>query len=414
MDERHQIEELQRALAALKQDYESKKVFLLGLDQALDLSEHVERLQREIAKLNIEYQDKRRFLDELVDSTTLRERNDWQALGIYELSFSYETSVAYKVAIQNVVTRRKEMIRRKQAATCATVWRVNNSIKDGQLATDLSIKFTLRAFNNECEAILSRLRWNNFDLCAAAIRKAYGDINRLKQAEHISIADSYLQLWIYQLQLTFEQAQKVQAEKEEARRVREIEREKLKVERELEQALNDTEKEQERYRAVLAQARDELGADHSDQLKERVADLEIKLAQITKRRERALSMAQLTRSGYIYVISNLGSFGETVFKIGMTRRLDPMERIRELGDASVPFAFDVHAIIWTTDAPALEARLHQRLHSHRVNQVNYRKEFFRAEIGVIRHVVLECVPDASFDDRIEAAQFGATVARLAG
>lgn len=122
-------------------------------------------------------------------------------------------------------------------------------------------------------------------------------------------------------------------------------------------------------------------------LQEKVTALEQKLQEALTMKERALSMAQQTRVGYVYVISNTRSFGEDIYKIGMTRRLEPMDRVRELSDASVPFAFDVHYMIYTDDAPKLEAQLHQRFADSRINADNYRKEFFRVSLTEITEVL---------------------------
>ncbi len=121
----------------------------------------------------------------------------------------------------------------------------------------------------------------------------------------------------------------------------------------------------------------------------------------------------MTRSGHVYVISNVGSFGEHVYKIGMTRRLDPMDRIRELGDASVPFQFDVHAIIYSDDAPALESELHKAFDGQRVNRVNERKEFFRVPIEQIATTVREQRGEIEITLTAEAAEYRMTQAILA-
>ncbi len=135
-----------------------------------------------------------------------------------------------------------------------------------------------------------------------------------------------------------------------------------------------------------------------------------KLTEAEAKNQRALSMAQQTRSGHVYIISNLGSFGEDVLKIGMTRRLEPDDRIKELSDASVPFSFDVHAMIRSDDAPALERLLHERFDDLRVNKVNYRKEFFRVPIQRLREFVAEKTLEATFTMTAEAREYRETVA----
>jgi hypothetical protein len=133
--------------------------------------------------------------------------------------------------------------------------------------------------------------------------------------------------------------------------------------------------------------------------------LEAKLAEVREEKERARAMAELTRAGYVYIITNVGSFGEGVVKIGMTRRVDPNDRVKELGDASVPFLFDTHALIYSEDAPALESALHRRFEAGRVNKANYRKEFFRADIAEVKGAVEELAPDAVFIEDAVAADY---------
>lgn len=134
------------------------------------------------------------------------------------------------------------------------------------------------------------------------------------------------------------------------------------------------------------------------------------MAEVRASKERALSMAEQTKRGYVYVISNLGSFGENIYKIGLTRRLDPMDRVRELGDASVPFPFDVHAMIFSEDAPKLEATLHQRFSDKRVNMINNRKEFFNVSLKEIADVVAEYNATIEFTLLAEASDYRQTLA----
>jgi len=152
-------------------------------------------------------------------------------------------------------------------------------------------------------------------------------------------------------------------EREEQRLMKERIREEERAQREFEKAQKDAEKEQETLRKAMEKARREVDKATSEdraKLEEKLRELTEKLRVAEEKNKRALSMAQQTKSGYVYIISNIGSFGEDVYKIGMTRRLEPLDRVRELGDASVPFEFDVHALIPSEDAPALEHALHQK------------------------------------------------------
>lgn len=185
------------------------------------------------------------------------------------------------------------------------------------------------------------------------------------------------------LKQAHEAAIKAEAEKQRQAEIKAQIREEEKRQREIDKAIRDAEKEEKLKRRALEEAIKLLGDTHSEQLEQ----LKAELADAEAKMQRTMSMAQQTKAGHIYVISNIGSFGRDVFKVGMTRRLEPMDRVRELGDASVPFGFDVHAMISSDDAPALEAALHRELNDYRVNKVNLRKEYFRTDINQIINAV---------------------------
>lgn len=190
--------------------------------------------------------------------------------------------------------------------------------------------------------------------------------------------------------LTHEYENKKREEKEEQRRIREQMREEEKVRRELERAQREADEDEKQYQKALRKAQEDLkvaSTDDIDRLTEKIKLLETRLEEAHQKKERAISMAQLTKVGHIYIISNIGSFGEDVFKIGMTRRLEPLDRVRELGDASVPFQFDVHAIIYSDNAPQLEYDLHRRFEDKRVNRVNGRKEFFKVSLTEVQEYI---------------------------
>jgi hypothetical protein len=145
----------------------------------------------------------------------------------------------------------------------------------------------------------------------------------------------------------------------------------------------------------------------------RIQELEANLAAAHDRKERAIAQAQLTKVGHVYVISNVGAFGEGVLKIGLTRRLEPEERVRELGDASVPFPFDIHALLYSENAPELETKLHNHFWDRRVNWANNRKEFFRVSLEEVTAAVRECGLSAEVLALPEAKEYRQTVAAIA-
>jgi hypothetical protein len=228
---------------------------------------------------------------------------------------------------------------------------------------------------------------NHITALDTRIETSHEQINRLGQSWYCAITNKYLENRIEELRLSYTYEEAKQKEKEEQAQIREQMREEERAIREIEKAREQAEKEEVKYADMLEKAilEAQRGTDQDkEKLKEKIVRLQELLAEAGANRQRAISRAQMTRSGYVYVISNVGSFGEHVYKIGMTRRIEPLDRVRELGGASVPFPFDVHALIFTEDAPSLENILHKRFNLRRVNLENMKKEFFRVSIEEIR------------------------------
>lgn len=317
------------------------------------------------------------------------EKADLQSFGLYTPFYDFGTAEEYKRAVERVRDQQSAMLKAGVAAVCPREWTVDGDRRKGKQMTDRNLKLMLRAFNGESDAAIAKVRFNNVVAIEERLRKAYDAINKLGEPNACSIQPAYLDLKLAELRLGHEYAEKVQAEKEEQREIRERLRDEEAAQREFERAQRDAEKEEQRYAQALEKARAQLdaseGAKHRE-MEQKVVELEKKLASAHAMKERAISQAQLTKSGHVYVISNVGSFGETVFKVGMTRRLEPEERVRELGDASVPFSFDIHAILYSDDAPGLENALHRALSAKRLNLVNHRKEFFFTTLEEIEAV----------------------------
>jgi hypothetical protein len=333
-------------------------------------------------------------------------------LGIYEPIFDLETSEKYKEKITQIATRQKQLIKGGNACVCNTEWSVGNSRKQGEIMTRRYINLTLRAFNGECDALISKVRWNNIKRFEKRIKKAFIAINKLGKSNNTFITDKYLKLKLDELHLIYELAHKKYQEKEEAKAIRDEQRKEERAQREFEKARKDAEMEEKRFQKALELAKKDLGlisGEKLDKLNSQIAQLEQNLKDAHQAKERAISRAQETKSGHVYIISNLGSFGENVYKIGMTRRLEPMDRVKELGDASVPFTFDLHAMIFSENAPELENLLHKEFDDRRINKVNYRKEYFRVSLDEIEQVINEKYKkEVDFIKVIEAQQFRET------
>ncbi len=324
-----------------------------SLKRTLDEAAVVERRQAELSQ----------------QISLLEENLEDVSYGFYKPHFAYDSSERYKTAIERVRERQKVLIRNGEAAQCRIQWSIGNDRKEGERMSKQYLKALLRAFNGECDAAVAKVSWNNIAKMEERVAKAFRDINQMGEVMQMSISHAFLDLKLEELRLTFEHEEKKYQEREEQRQIREQMRDEERAQREMERARLEAEREEERYRKALEKARVEQRqavGQKVDILTERVRLLEAQLAEAENRTQRAISQAQLTKSGYVYVISNIGSFGEQVYKIGMTRRLDPMDRVIELGDASVPFPFDVHAMIYTENAPALESALHSNFHERRV------------------------------------------------
>ena len=345
----------------------------------------------------------------------LDEEANLQSFGFYKPRYAFADSLSYQRKLDEIRERQKWMVKNKSAAVGLVEWQVNGSKVEGRKQINQTLKLMLRAFNGECDAAVAKVRYNNALVMETRIRKAYEAINSLAQVQSCHIAGDYLNLKLEELFLAHEYQEKLQEEKEEQRRIREQIREEEVALRELEKARLDAEKEEKRYAEALRKATEDAEravGEKQQKLMWQVEELQRRLAEARTNKERAIAQAQLTRSGHVYVISNMGSFGEAVYKIGMTRRLDPMDRVKELGDASVPFPFDVHAIIYSVDAPALENKLHRLFHHRRVNLVNERKEFFRVSIDEIATAVKENHGEIELTLAAEAAEYRKTVAML--
>ena len=279
---------------------------------------------------------------------------------------------------------------------------------------ETAIRFVTDAFNGRVDAVLSRVKHDNFGTLEQEIRDAFSLVNLNGEAfRNARVLPAYCDARIAELRWAVVVQELKLKEREEQRRIQEQIREEEKARRDYERAMQEAAKEEETIRKAMDRAREE--AAHSsaqDRVKfeAQLAELNQKLIEAEAKNQRALSMAQQTRSGHVYIISNVGSFGEDVLKIGMTRRLEPEDRIWELSDASVPFDFDVHAMIKCDDAPTLERLLHERFDDRRVNKVNYRKEFFRVPILHLREFVVEKALAATFTMTAEAREYRETQA----
>ena len=364
-----------------------------------------------IADLQLSYKDKRAAYDRLVAQIAVFDDTlAFAEMGLYAPHFDFDDSDTYKANIDTIRSAQKQMLTLKTAATSKTQWHVDGSAAKGTVMMERSVRLTLRAFNGECDAAIANVRWNNASAMEKRVVNARDQIDKLNASNTVTISDMYLGLKLRELRLTHEYREKLKQEREERAETARAQREEQKLQRDLDAAQD----EEERYAKLLSKAQLEAATASGARLNafaEQIKLLERDLAEAHAKTERAQALAERTRSGHVYVISNVGSFGPDIVKIGLTRRLDPTDRIRELGDASVPFFFDTHALIYSDNAPALEHSLHQEFESRRVNTSNFRKEFFRVSIAEVHEALKRLAPEASFFSDIEAQEYRESLAR---
>lgn len=373
-------------------------------------------IQKDFDELNLNYQTSLETYTRLRKDVSLYESKlDLIEFGIYEPVYDFEKSEDYRTEQNRIIEQQKLMIQSETAATCRTEWTIDGSVTKGRATTKKYIKLVLRAFNGECNSQIAKVRWNNVNQMKERIRKSYETLNKLADGYSVSISYGFLELKLKEITLEYEFQVKRQEEKEEMRAIQEELREEEKARREFEQAQKQAEKEEETYQKALLKARKEVEkatGELQEELNTKILILEQELLLAQEKKELAMSMAQQTKRGHVYIISNIGSFGENVYKIGMTRRLEPIDRVKELGDASVPFQFDVHAMIYSDEARTLENELHKAFSNKKVNMLNYRKEFFNVNLEEIEKKIDELGFEAEFTILPEAMQYRETLALL--
>lgn len=369
-----------------------------------DLQGAIDKARAELDALTQQAEQQQRRLDELQSQIIeTDEAVSLQSFGVYMPRYDFMRADEYRARLLEIRAKQKELIRGKAATTGLTNWTVNNNAAQGRKMVADMQKLLLRAFNAECDDIIEHVRYSNLDASEKRITVSRDAISKLGAIMGVSITPAYYRLKIEELYLAFEYQQKKQQEKEEQKEARARLREEAKLAKEIEEERKKLEKEQRHYQNALRKIEAQLtGASEAEK-----ADIEQKREELVQQLEKIDQAFKDVdyreanqRAGYVYIISNVGAFGENVYKIGMTRRLDPMDRVDELGDASVPFNFDVHAMIFSDDAPKLEAALHKAFADRKLNFINQRREFFRVTLDEIKDVVR-----ANFDKTVEFVDF---------
>ena len=277
-------------------------------------------------------------------------------------------------------------------------------------AINSNIQQLLRSFNYECDSIIQKLTIKNIDSSRTKFERSFNTLNKLYLVDNVQITKKYYEYKLQELTLNYVYIQQLENEKDQQRAIKEQLIEEEKVRKEIEREKAKIEKEETQFKNEISKLMKYMHKSSLDVEKQlyldKIKDLENKLKLLEKDKENVFQREQNTRSGFVYIISNIGSFGENIYKIGMTRRLEPLDRIKELGNASVPFQFDVHALIFSEDAPGLENVLHQTFKENQVNKLNPRKEFYNIDLNKIKDVVLNNYNNTvNFTDYAEAYEF---------
>ncbi len=383
-------------LNAEKKENEKYKPLIQEFKNLEEVQRKTTDANSELSRINEELNSLSAKLDVTVRYKELSES------GFYTYRFKFEETLQYREALHVVREARKLLISSKKAVTCSV-----KALRDSILVKNLT-KIVLLALNNEYELLAARLTATNFENCTKKLSDHFDDLNELISPFNCTISRQYLESLVKELAVGLEYEMEMQRIRDEQSALKEQLRDEQKAREEAEAAREKALEEERKYEELLVIAKKEVqsaAAEMQDEMLARIADLEAQVAAAREERIRKTAMAQLTKRGHVYIISNIGSFGDDVFKIGVTRREDPMERVAELSNASVPFAFDVHAVIRSDDAPALEAALHQRFDSHRINKVNTRKEFFRVSLSQIADTCKDLGCEVTLTQMAEARDY---------
>lgn len=370
----------QRALQEFENFSESRREQIASFDQAiLQKNSELQALQQKVVDLS--------------------EVETLQSSGLYYFEHPAKDSVQFEAALKDVRQEIKNMVKDKTAVQAKTNFTFNNSSAEGKKFVSRMSRMMLRAYNAEAENAILRVKAGNLQTARERLTKTKDQIEKLGAMIDLRVSYQYHQLRIRELELAALHLQAKAAAKEAEREERARLREEAKAQAEMERERKRLLKEQAHYQNAISSLREQGRLDE-------LTELESKLAEVNKGIEDVDYRAANVRTGYVYVISNIGSFGERMVKIGMTRRLDPYDRVSELSDASVPFNFDVHAMHFSEDAVGIEAELHRIFADRKVNRINSRREFFYVTPAEVKQELLKVAGNIlEYVDEPEAEQY---------
>lgn len=373
-------------------DLEKKSSQKLTVTQQsyIDLRQQVVSSSSKLQEINDKIDKSKKELSTLEEKiVSVSDKVEIESYGLYKPRYDFSNSSTFKARLDAVRNEQKSMIKKETAATIFDTLSLNGSASKGKAMQKKNIKQLIRSFNIECEAAINKVTVANIENIEKRITNSFKELNELNEPNGVRLSEKYLDSKLDETHIALEYELKKEEERDLLREQREREREEKIRQREVANARKKYEKDEIHITNVEAELtqklQDSQDKDEIAKLKAEIQKLQDQLETVREHKEKLDT--QGPTAGYVYIISNIGSFGQNVYKIGVTRRLDPMERINELGSASVPFKFDVHALIFSNDAYKLEAELHQYFDKKRVNMVNKRKEYFNITMDEIKEVL---------------------------
>lgn len=394
----HNSEEEAKNYYAQTKEKADKEINDLKLEAEIYCIQQKKKVDEEIndfkSNMELQYNQEKKETIEKIDSLKIQQKELEKEIQLLQKNIFAEyasididdtvSSEEYKNKLSILRLKEKEFIKSKKALVIAS--------KDSAKILNNNIKQILRCFQSESAIIVSSVTAKNIDTARNKLQRSFEILNNIFSTDGVALSYDLLSMKMEELNLIYSYQQKIEQEKEEQKVIREQLLEEQKVLKEIEKEKAKLEKEEKQFKNEISKlmAYMQKSSDIEKQLYiDKIKELESKLQFLEKDKKNVLQREQNTHAGFVYIISNIGSFGENIYKIGMTRRLEPMNRIKELSNASVPFEFDVHAMIFSEDAPKLEKILHQTFEQYRVNKINTRKEFFHVDITQIEKVVKE-------------------------
>jgi len=329
-------------------------------------------------------------------------------VGLLPPTFKYDDSESLKKKVTKSRKKQFKLIKNGEATTSYSNWDWYGSRSDGKIMLDGYNYLLLKAFNAEFEFIRKQMRHSTYDVALRKLERLEGQLERLGETANVSISWEYRDLKINELDIWHNEL----VHKEEVKQEKKLQRELLREQNKQGDDADEIEDEIYERKSMLEKSRkiaqERIGLDQAS-VQLQIKDIQKEIDDLNKKFERAKSQAQITKAGYIYVISNIGSFGDGVVKIGMTRRLEPLDRVYELSGASVPFKFDVHTLAFVEDAPAIEKKIHNAFENDRVNIKNNRKEFFKVPVNKVKDVFDEVSLESDWFYEVEAKEYRESV-----